>query len=674
MRENIQGYGEYHRRVLLRRYRVQGLKYGNRVKHRLNILNDLSSCINHCGNISEAFKVGRSCRQGDPISPYLFILCAEILALRIRKDPGVTGFKIGNWEHKLDMYADDLTAYLDGSERSLRNLIGILDSFQELSGLKINLGKCKAVWIGRNRFSRVKLCEDLKLIWDDCFTLLGIELDSDLAKMDTNFRKKMDEIEGLYKSWLYRNLTPMGKITVIKSLALSKLSHVVLVCPHLGDNMVKSLTKISFQFLWSNKPDRMKQTEAVLPISLGGLNMPDIGAFWDSLKCSWTRRLMNHGTAWHKILQANIIYHGYDIDDIIFGGPEKLIQISNKISNLFWKNALLSFANLENRVAFHKPDYFFNMNFFENKLFKYGDNRVKKSDFSILWDAKIRQVGDLFDCSMEPPKILNSQELNRKYNIQLDFLSYNKIKTSINSAANKLNHKIYDPMKSDCKTPRLPILFKIAIQVSKGCSAFYAIFRSKENMNRNTSTSETKWQAKLSTTFSINFWDKIFKIPQKMLVDNKIIWTQIQINKHLLPTNYTVNKYDNSVNPACSFCQIHPEELHFLMWGCGVVRQFWAMVENMIANFYPRFVLGRKEAIFGHFGSDGNSIFNTLLVLSRYFIWKMKFTKNILDEVDYLNYIKQKLELIHYCIKAKEKQKEFNDEWKLILNHFDIDF
>ena len=100
------------------------------------ILNDLSSCINHRGNISESFKVGRSCRQGDPISPYLFILCAEILALKIRKDPGVSGFKIGNWEHKLHMYADDLTAYLDGSERSLRNLIGILDSFQEISGLK----------------------------------------------------------------------------------------------------------------------------------------------------------------------------------------------------------------------------------------------------------------------------------------------------------------------------------------------------------------------------------------------------------------------------------------------------------------------------------------------------------------------------------------------------------
>ena len=93
-------------------------------------MNDISSCLNHCGNITDRFKIGRSCRQGDPISPYLFILCVEILALKIRKDSKVKGFKLGNFVQKLDFYADDLSAYLDGSESSLRQILQILRDFE----------------------------------------------------------------------------------------------------------------------------------------------------------------------------------------------------------------------------------------------------------------------------------------------------------------------------------------------------------------------------------------------------------------------------------------------------------------------------------------------------------------------------------------------------------------
>ena len=109
------------------------------------LLNEASSCINHCGNITKRFKIERSCRQGDPISPYLFIVCVEILAIKIREDSLLKGFNIGNYVKKLDFYADDLTAYLVGTEASLRRMIVILDEFFNLSGLKINLAKCKAV-------------------------------------------------------------------------------------------------------------------------------------------------------------------------------------------------------------------------------------------------------------------------------------------------------------------------------------------------------------------------------------------------------------------------------------------------------------------------------------------------------------------------------------------------
>ena len=42
--------------------------------------------VNQGGNLSSFFNTERGCKQGDPISPYIFILCAEILALKIKQN------------------------------------------------------------------------------------------------------------------------------------------------------------------------------------------------------------------------------------------------------------------------------------------------------------------------------------------------------------------------------------------------------------------------------------------------------------------------------------------------------------------------------------------------------------------------------------------------------------
>ena len=43
---------------------------------------------------SSFFNIGRGCRQGDPISPYLFLLCVEIMAILIRKNQNIKGICI----------------------------------------------------------------------------------------------------------------------------------------------------------------------------------------------------------------------------------------------------------------------------------------------------------------------------------------------------------------------------------------------------------------------------------------------------------------------------------------------------------------------------------------------------------------------------------------------------
>ena len=103
------------------------------------------SCVLNNGNFSEFFKLGRSCRQGDPLSPYLFILAIEPLALEFKNNYKIKGIKCHQETIKIGLYADDTFLMLDGSERSLRESVRVLDSFYAYSGLKINLDKTQAI-------------------------------------------------------------------------------------------------------------------------------------------------------------------------------------------------------------------------------------------------------------------------------------------------------------------------------------------------------------------------------------------------------------------------------------------------------------------------------------------------------------------------------------------------
>ena len=87
------------------------------------------------------FNIGRGCRQGDPISPHLFLLCVEIMAILIRKNQNIKGLCINDKEHKLFQYADDTGIFLDGSENSLKNALDLLDQFSKYSGLTPNFEK-----------------------------------------------------------------------------------------------------------------------------------------------------------------------------------------------------------------------------------------------------------------------------------------------------------------------------------------------------------------------------------------------------------------------------------------------------------------------------------------------------------------------------------------------------
>ena len=104
-----------------------------------------------------------------------------------------------------------------------------------------------------------------------------------------NFEEKLNSMKNVLNLWRTRNLTLYGRITILKSHALSKLVYntSVLTFPLQFAASVK--TAIS-EFVWNTKP-KIKHTTMISPKIKGGLDLPDFEIMNNPLKVTWLKRL-----------------------------------------------------------------------------------------------------------------------------------------------------------------------------------------------------------------------------------------------------------------------------------------------------------------------------------------------------------------------------------------------
>ena len=150
--------------------------YGEKILSWIKILQEGSkSLISQNGFFSEPIYLERGCTQGDPVSPYIFVICAEILGIAIRKNQRIEGIRIFGYEHKISQYADDTTLVIKNCKNNLNKVLDTLKFFHSISGLKVNIEKTKVVQLGQIGGSRMINLEKEKLELTDEFVLLGIQ-------------------------------------------------------------------------------------------------------------------------------------------------------------------------------------------------------------------------------------------------------------------------------------------------------------------------------------------------------------------------------------------------------------------------------------------------------------------------------------------------------------------
>ena len=221
------------------------------IKRIKTLLNNQESCIINGGFTTKYFKLDKGTRQGDPISAYLFFLVLEIVFNLIKQNNDIHGLAFVDHTFLHTAYADDTTFLLKDKE-SVKKVMNVFDTFSVYSGLKPNKSKCEIDGIGALKGVSVELC-GMKCIdlTKNSVTILGIHFSyNKKIENEENFIKLIKKIENVLKIWRIRNLTVQGKITIFKTLAISKVIHLALVT-NVPQNICDQLNKIQKDFIWN---------------------------------------------------------------------------------------------------------------------------------------------------------------------------------------------------------------------------------------------------------------------------------------------------------------------------------------------------------------------------------------------------------------------------------------
>lgn len=277
----------------------------------VNLVNTIMRCVRFVsfavlvnGQPTASFLPTRGLRQGDPLSPYLFIFCAEALSSLIRKnvEAGILhGVRICRRAPVVSnlVFADDTIIFGRATEGQAINLHKSDIMFSK--GITNERGNHLAGLLGVRRVQQHAI-------------YLGVPINIGRSK-SAIFRSLVHRVEKKLKDWKSKTLSQAGKLTLIKSVAQAIPTY-LMSCFNIPEGVIDKIRAAIVRFWWGQRGEEkrthwLRWEELCKPKSEGGIGLRDLAIFNKALlaKQGW-RLIQNRNSLLARTLKARYFTRG----------------------------------------------------------------------------------------------------------------------------------------------------------------------------------------------------------------------------------------------------------------------------------------------------------------------------------------------------------------------------
>ncbi|XP_026443907.1 uncharacterized protein LOC113344070 [Papaver somniferum] len=273
------------------------------------------------------FSISRGLRQGDPLSPLIFVLIEDVLSRNLSK---LFARRSMHWmvskkgvapTHLL--FADDILVFCRGNWQSLRNLVDILNIYKMASGQCVNFAKSKFYYGGGSASRAIAISNFLgmeRAHFPDRY--LGINLKPGIVR-HIHIRQVVEKIMDKLAGWKGQLLSFQARLVLIKSVISSYVTHSMAVYKW-PCTAIKRVERAIRNFLWSGDADKRKYFTVLFeslccPKKEGGLGLKKLLDVNKAMLMKLWVSIRDSDKIWARFLRAKFFKNNGNLIDYKLG-------------------------------------------------------------------------------------------------------------------------------------------------------------------------------------------------------------------------------------------------------------------------------------------------------------------------------------------------------------------